>query len=585
MRQTRRTFMKTAAAAIGGLSATTQPVTAEGVRDDQFLVDTQSATSDAWREAVDVIDEAQSVGFASVSGSEQALTGYGLDFAPEFELSIDPPTITGVSPADVPDELPDGAQSASFDTTDDDIPQPHPLQWSKAEQNVAAIHDNDVTGEGTTIAIVDSGIDASHPDLTVDTSRSGNFSLDDSLGTSADSSHGTHCAGISAATGARASSGGPYAVGVAPDATLLDMKVFPFKSSASILNAAETAIRAGADAVNLSLGPSSPVSPSVSQHLSVKAYRRIGELAVDNDAVLVESAGNADTNIDDFEPQVTNTGKGSHPGWISVSGTGPRSAVPTLEAQPPDADGDGVPDFGTNSPTHTPAVYTNYGPDSVDVSAPGGNVGSSGSLWDGVFSTLSPAVDSFGFARTGPGGGSGLYAGSGMYGTLHGTSMAAPHVTGLAAVVAAQNPGATTRQIIAHIKHTAAHVRSNYQVDYFSAGDTTPDTYDNGTLEDRYASETFRGAGHIDIQRAVEKPIPFPGGLEFDGTTYYPADPDDDGVYEDVNGDGVVDMADVELLYQLALRNAVPESTTAFDVTGDGKFDMHDVQALTRQVE
>ncbi len=586
MEQTRRRFIKTAAAAAGGLSMATSPVVANGVRENHFLVDTRSADSEAWREQVEIVDEADAVQFASVKGDESDLEGFGLDFAPEIEFSIEPPEVKGVSPDDVPDKLPETGQFDATQEAEDGIPEPHPYQWSKRSQNVKALHEDGITGDGATIAIVDSGIDPDHPDLVVDTERSGNFSLDDSIGTSDDSSHGTHCAGISAANGSRASEGGPYVVGVAPDAVLLDMKVFPFKSSASILSAVTTAVDNGADAINLSLGPGSPVGPSVSQHLSVKSYRRVGEYARKNGAILIEAAGNDDTNIDEFEPQITNAGKGSQSGWVTVSATGPYSEAPSYMDAPKDLDENGNPDYGTILPVHTPSDYTNYGPKSLDVSAPGGNAGYRGTLFDGVMSTLSPKVDNYGFVRIGPGGGSAGLVGSGMYGTLHGTSMAAPHVTGLAALIMAEYPDAAPDQVKAHIKNTAKHIDATYSnSNYFTDEPTDRDDYDDGMLEDPYDSKTFRGAGHIDIERAGRKSIPFPGGVEVDGQTVYPADPDDDGLYEDVNGDGVVDMKDAELLYQIALEDAVDSEATAFDFDGNGRFDMNDVQELIRRVE
>ncbi|ELZ97045.1 subtilisin-like serine proteinase [Haloferax mucosum ATCC BAA-1512] len=587
MEQTRRNFIKTTAAAAGGLSMATGTVVANGVRENQFLVDTRSTSSDAWREQVEIIDEADAVQFASVKGDESDLEGFGLDFAPEVELSIEPPGIDGVSADDVSGHTPDTIDFEATDISEGEIPSPHPYQWSKRSQNVESAHEAGATGDGVTIAIVDSGIDASHPDLDVDTDRSGNFSLDDSIGTSDDSSHGTHCAGIAAATGNRASEGGPYVVGVAPEATLLDMKVFPFKSSASILSAVTTAVDNGATAINLSLGPGSPVGPSISQHLSVKSYRRIGSYARENGALLVESAGNADTNIDEFESQITNTGKGSHPGWLSVSATGPFSEASSISDPPTDADKDGIPDYGTILPEHTPSDYTNYGPKSIDVSAPGGNASSRGSLFDGVMSTLSPKVSGYGFVRVGPGGGRDIYYdSSGIYGTLHGTSMAAPQVTGLVAVIMAENPNAHPDQVKAHIKDTAKHIDATYpEAEYFTDEPTDEDDYEDGELDDLYDSRTFRGAGHIDIGHAATKAVAFPGGIEVNGETYYPTDPDDDGRYEDVNGDGTVDMKDVELLYEIALQDAVNSEALAFDFNEDGRFDMKDAQALLRKVE
>ncbi|MFD1599906.1 PKD domain-containing protein [Halobellus rarus] len=57
-------------------------------------------------------------------------------------------------------------------------------------------------------------------------------------------------------------------------------------------------------------------------------------------------------------------------------------------------------------------------------------------------------------------------------------------------------------------------------------------------------------------------------------------DLDDDGVYEDVNGDGVVNELDVQLLFAERNSAVVQSSPDAFDFNGDGEFDILDVQAL-----
>jgi len=57
-------------------------------------------------------------------------------------------------------------------------------------------------------------------------------------------------------------------------------------------------------------------------------------------------------------------------------------------------------------------------------------------------------------------------------------------------------------------------------------------------------------------------------------------DPDDDGVYEDVNGDGSVDVLDVQLLFAERNSDVIQNSPGAFDFNGDGEFDILDVQSL-----
>ena len=57
-------------------------------------------------------------------------------------------------------------------------------------------------------------------------------------------------------------------------------------------------------------------------------------------------------------------------------------------------------------------------------------------------------------------------------------------------------------------------------------------------------------------------------------------DPDGDGVYEDVNGDGSVDVLDVQTLFADRDGSVVQNSPEAFDFNGDGEFSLLDIQTL-----
>jgi PKD repeat protein len=59
-----------------------------------------------------------------------------------------------------------------------------------------------------------------------------------------------------------------------------------------------------------------------------------------------------------------------------------------------------------------------------------------------------------------------------------------------------------------------------------------------------------------------------------------PTDPDGDGVYEDVNGNGAVTLADVTALFANTDSAAVTENPAAFDVNGNDEFTLADVTAL-----
>nr|WP_208903440.1 S8 family peptidase [Streptomyces incarnatus] len=133
----------------------------------------------------------------------------------------------------------DGVRKASLDKS---VPQiGAPVAWKAG-----------YTGKGVKVAVLDTGVDTSHPDLKDQVIASKNFSgaadATDHYG------HGTHVASIVAGTGAK--SGGKYK-GVAPDARILNGKVLDDTGSgddSGILAGMEWAAQQGASVVNLSLG-------------------------------------------------------------------------------------------------------------------------------------------------------------------------------------------------------------------------------------------------------------------------------------------------------------------------------------------
>lgn len=72
-----------------------------------------------------------------------------------------------------------------------------------------------------------------------------------------------------------------------------------------------------------------------------------------------------------------------------------------------------------------------------------------------------------------------------------------------------------------------------------------------------------------------------PTGLRaLPGAAGLPADPDGDGLYEDVNGNGRTDFADVVLLFNSLEWLAANEPAGLFDANGNGRVDFGDVSAL-----
>ena len=99
------------------------------------------------------------------------------------------------------------------------------------------------------------------------------------------------------------------------------------------------------------------------------------------------------------------------------------------------------------------ASYSNYG-STVDIAAPGGDIADG----DGTFGIMSTAWN---FTSSTP-----IYNGSGW----QGTSMAAPHVTGVAALLLAQNPSLTGAQLRARLVDYAVDVGAAGRDDLYGAG-------------------------------------------------------------------------------------------------------------------
>lgn len=77
---------------------------------------------------------------------------------------------------------------------------------------------------------------------------------------------------------------------------------------------------------------------------------------------------------------------------------------------------------------------------------------------------------------------------------------------------------------------------------------------------------------------AVQVPVPFPG------QTASPTDPDHDGIYEDVNGNGRADFADLTLYFLQMDWIGANEPVIAFDPNGNGRIDFADLSALFAEI-
>jgi len=163
------------------------------------------------------------------------------------------------------------------------------LPWGVDRVGAAVAHAEGETGAGVNVAVVDSGIDHTHPDLTENLAGPGSTENHESwVGCeggcehpwSDDGGHGTHVAATIAAA-----DGDDGVVGVAPEATLHALKVCAADGScrtSDLIEAIRYAADHGLDVVNLSLG-----SPQESP-----ALRVAGQYALEAGLLPVAAAGN-----------------------------------------------------------------------------------------------------------------------------------------------------------------------------------------------------------------------------------------------------------------------------------------------------
>jgi len=234
--------------------------------------------------------------------------------------------------------------------------------WGVKRIGAGVVHALPNTGAGIKLAIIDTGIDYSHPDLAAN--YGGGYDFVNGDGDPMDDhSHGTHVAGIVAAR-----DDGAGVVGVAPDAELYALKILDASGSGNdsdLIAAMEWAVTHSMQVVNLSLGTSTDPGSLV---------RQVFDEAQAAGVVTVAAAGNAD-----FFGLIGNTVQWPAR-YDSVIAVGATDSVDSL------------------------AYYSSTGPE-VELAAPGNS----------IYSTVL----------------------NGQWATKSGTSMAAPHVAGTAALIIA----------------------------------------------------------------------------------------------------------------------------------------------------
>jgi serine protease len=322
-------------------------------------------------------------------------------------------------------------------------------QWHYPAINLPLAWDVTTGDPDVVVAVVDSGVLLDHPDLDGQLVPGYDFIRDPSRARDGDgidpdpddpgdliygassSFHGTHVAGTVAAE----TDNGVGVAGVAWNARLMPLRALgqnggttydviqAMRYAAGLSNDSGTVPASPAAIINLSLGSS---LSSQSEQAAIDEIRAAG-------VILVASAGNDGSDLPTYPA--------AYEGVVSVSATTIDNAL---------------------------APYSNVGP-TIDIAAPGGYnaTDSNGDgIGDGVISTIGDdgSVGSIQFG----------------YGTLNGTSMAAPHVAGVAALMKSVHPALTPAEFDAALL----------------AGDLTVDLGAPGR-DDRF------GYGLINAQKAV----------------------------------------------------------------------------------
>jgi len=282
-----------------------------------------------------------------------------------------------------------------------------------------------------TIAIVDSGVDLGHVELVSKLTAGYDFVNNDSVPND-DFGHGTHVAGIAAASG----NNGVGIAGVSWGARIMPIKVLDSHGNGTYANVAmgiSWAVDHGAQVINMSLGG----TPASAVLQSAVTYAQI------HNVLMVAATGNSGSSFVLYPAR--------YPEVMAV---------------------------GASNLSNQPAGFSNHGPE-VDVAAPGENIYS---LWPGGYSTLT------------------------------GTSMSAPHVSGLAAIL----------------------------FGYVSSADSVRTIIDSTALDIGPAGwDQFSGAGLIQMDAALAQVVPATATPTITATSTGVSNPNGGGVDSSSSSGGI----------------------------------------------
>ncbi|GLZ37649.1 S8 family serine peptidase [Actinokineospora sp. NBRC 105648] len=315
------------------------------------------------------------------------------------------------------------------------------------------------------VGVIDTGVDDQHYDLkpNFDASKSVSCAYgkaDTRAGAWRPvADHGTHVAGTIAAA-----KNGKGMVGVAPGVKIASIRVaeptsqlfFPENVVCGFMYAGDN----GFAVTNNSYWTDpwwANCPDNVDQAAIIEAVKRAADYATGKGVLNVVAAGNENTDLDNKSNDT-----------LSPDDSTPTSRPVTSACKIVPGELDSSLTVASITSSNTKSSFSNFA-NKVNVAAPG----------DNVYSTL-------------PGGG---------YGQMSGTSMATPHVVGVAALLKSVNPSATPADLKAKIAEQADDLACN-------------DSRCKGTT----AKNTFYGEGRVDALQAVQGTTPPPTGGPWENT-------------------------------------------------------------------
>lgn len=329
------------------------------------------------------------------------------------------------------------------------------FQWGHGAIDAAGAWNAGYRGAGATVAVLDSGVFCQHLDIAprLNAAKSASFVAGQSYcNNPGNSTHGTHVAGT-----ILAADNGIGTIGVAPEAELIAVKVLSATtgsgSFAGIIQGIVHAADMGADVINMSLGVRGglPVNGPGANEVRelVNATARATRYAEKQNALVIASAGNDGRDLDKDSATRICDNDGSCTNYNLRAFPAELPAVLAISALGPE--GWAYDRAGTD--LDVLASYSSYGKTAIDFSAPGGDfrypgneacslTASNGQVvtvpcwaWDMVMSTTSGATG---------------------YGWSAGTSMSAPHVSGVAALIIGKHGGEMSPAAVTRILRASA---------------------------------------------------------------------------------------------------------------------------------